>query len=361
MRCGLGFCTALFASILAACTVGEPPMVEVPDLATHHDQSVQPWTSLDVQDSPDKFHFAVVTDRTGGLRQGVFPIGVEKLNLVQPAFVMSVGDLIEGYTTNEETIAQEWDEFEGFTAKLDAPFFYVAGNHDMMNAQMADAWETRFGASYYHFRYKDVLFVVLNSEIMDFDEDAPHLTGGPGNLAWRQSEAALKARADQLAYVEDVLAENADVRWTFMFVHKPFWRDGWEYPPRKPGGSWSDFDLSDYPVDGPWPTITDTPAGWSKVLDMLADRDFTAFAGHLHAYEYTNASDGAHTHDLIALATTGGVSNLRGVTYGEFDHVVWVTMTENGPVIANLLLDGVLGKAIETPDASPWFLAEDAQ
>src|SRR5882672_7117117 len=34
------------------------------------------------------------------------------------------------------------------------------------------------------------------------------------------------------------------------------------------------------------------------------------------------------------LATTGGGSSLRGVEYGEFDQVAWVTMKPQGPVIA---------------------------
>jgi hypothetical protein len=41
---------------------------------------------------------------------------------------------------------------------------------------------------------------------------------------------------------------------------------------------------------------------------------------------------------------------LRGVRYGEFDHVVWVTMKKNGPVLANVMLDGILPENLKTPD-----------
>ncbi len=44
----------------------------------------------------------------------------------------------------------------------------------------------------------------------------------------------------------------------------------------------------------------------------------------------------------IRLATTGGVSTLDGPIVGTFDHIVWVTMTDDGPVMANLLLEGIL-------------------
>jgi len=35
-----------------------------------------PWTSLEMNDDPARFQFAIVTDRTGGHRPGVFMDGV---------------------------------------------------------------------------------------------------------------------------------------------------------------------------------------------------------------------------------------------------------------------------------------------
>ena len=65
-----------------------------------------------------------------------------------------------------------------------------------------------------------------------------------------------------------------------------------------------------------------------------------------------------HQH-RITLASTGGVSGLRGKDYGEFDHFLWITMTEDGPVIANMLLDGILPKDIEQKYKRPWFAPRD--
>ena len=42
------------------------------------------------------------------------------------------------------------------------------------------------------------------------------------------------------------------------------------------------------------------------------------------------------------------MSRLRGARFGEIDHVVWVTMRDDGPRIANLLLEGVHGKNLRT-------------
>ena len=47
---------------------------------------------------------------------------------MQPAFVVSVGDLINGYTEDLNKIENEWNEFNSFVKKLEMPFFYVAGN-----------------------------------------------------------------------------------------------------------------------------------------------------------------------------------------------------------------------------------------
>ena len=63
-----------------------------------HSRSSPGQESLDLlklNDDPDQFHFAVVSDRTGGHRAKVFSRAVQQISLLQPTFVMSVGDLIE--------------------------------------------------------------------------------------------------------------------------------------------------------------------------------------------------------------------------------------------------------------------------
>ena len=115
--------------------------------------------------SPENFQFVVITDRTGGHRPGVFPKILEKVNLLQPELVMSVGDYIEGYTEDRATAEAEWAEIDEMIATVEAPFFHIAGNHDYSNEMMAGLWEERMGRPYYHFLYRDVLFIALNSEV----------------------------------------------------------------------------------------------------------------------------------------------------------------------------------------------------
>lgn len=259
---------------------------------------VHPWNHLQVNKQEGSFQFAIVTDRTGGLRPGVFPEAIRKLNLLQPEFVMSVGDLITGYTEDEKRIDEEWDEFTGFIDDLEAPFFYLPGNHDYINEVMAKKWKERFGRDYYHFVYEDVLFLCLNSE--------------------EKMRGAGKGYIDepQLAYIQETLVANADVKWTMVFLHQPLWD-------QEDNGKWSDVE------------------------NLLSDRKHTVFAGHRHRYVRYERNQS----DYYILATTGGGSGMRGPRFGEFDHVVWITMTEEGPILANLLLDGIWDKDVQTEDS----------
>src|SRR6266545_4571722 len=249
------------------------------------EESRNPWNHLKFNNDPSTFRFAIVTDRTGGARAGVFERAVEQLNWLQPEFVVSVGDLIQGGTEDLTKVNQQWKVFNNFIAKLDMPFFYVPGNHDISNLVMDKRWGEMFGRRYYHFVYKDVLFLMLNTE------DTPKIAAG-------------KFNAEQVAYVKRALEENRAVRWTLVFLHKPVW------------------------------TYKDVAkTGWLDVEKMLAGRRYTVFAGHKHKYERFVRQGQLY----YMLATTGGGSKLRGVPLGEFDHLVWVTMKQDGPVLANLM------------------------
>ncbi len=78
--------------------------------------------------------------------------------------------------------------------------------------------------------------------------------------------------------------------------------------------------------------------GWLKAEKLLSGRKYTVFAGHVHNYQKFVRQG----QNYYMLATTGGASMMRGTDYGEFDHVVWATMKKDGPVLANILLDGIL-------------------
>ncbi len=258
-----------------------------------------PWTNLQANNDPKNFQFAIVSDRTGGMREGIFEEAVEDLNLMQPEFVISVGDLIQGYTRDEDEMYDEWEEFDDMVRQLQMPFFYVGGNHDLSYPELLEEWEARFGPTYYSFKYNGALFVVLNSQFIDNPKDY-----------WGAEHEK------QLRFLEKTLEKAGPVRWTFVFLHYPFWT----------------LRNSEKMMPGSY-------GRWVEVEELLKGRKYTVFAGHTHKFNLTGRDENT---SYITLATTGGGSKMRGVSYGEYDHFLWVTMTDDGPIIANLLLDGVL-------------------
>jgi hypothetical protein len=264
----------------------------------------KPYTHLKFRNRAQDFQFAIMSDRNGANRKGVFEDAIRKLNWLQPEFVISIGDLIGGYTTDTQKVTAMWDELDGLVNQLEMPYFYVAGNHDLSNPRMAKIWEERRGRRYYHFLYHDVLFLVVNT-----DDPFP-----------------VQMSDEQVAYFEKVLRDNPNPRWTMVFMHNPSWR----LDPTK------DQAKSAFKHDN----------RFSRFDEMLKGRRYTVFAGHTHDYAYTKRNGGA---EHIVLATTGGGSDLRGArVYGEFDGVVWVTMTDSGPRIVNLALDGILPPDVRT-------------
>ena len=86
--------------------------------------AAKPWSSETFRNNSDDFQFAIIGDRTGGANvQGTFEIAMNQLNLMQPEFVINVGDIIEGYTRNKTELNTQWEEVEAMTAKLEMPFF----------------------------------------------------------------------------------------------------------------------------------------------------------------------------------------------------------------------------------------------
>lgn len=293
-----------------------------------------PRTEKPFLDDPDNFQFIVVGDRTGGHRPGVFDHAMDQVNWLQPEFVMCVGDLIEGYSEDRNVLEEEWDELDGMVDKLQMPFFYTVGNHDMGNNIMQALWNERHGSDYYHFIYKNVLFISLNTEDPPVQLSAEALAGqkrmeemlrnNPDEfyrlLEERRAAQGMEGHERpklpgqvsisdaQVAYVEQVLNDNPDVRWTLFFMHKP----AWEY--------------------------SNTNPQFEQIEALVQDRPYTMIAGHEHYYSYSNRKG----RDYIDMGTTGGVQLSGGP--GSLDHVTWVTMTNDGPVIANIALDGLFDK-----------------
>jgi len=59
-----------------------------------------------------------------------------------------------------------WQEVDEHLEQLEMPFFFVPGNHDLNYDASIKLWRERFGdeREYYHCVYKDVLFLMVNTE-----------------------------------------------------------------------------------------------------------------------------------------------------------------------------------------------------
>jgi hypothetical protein len=138
--------------------------------------------------------------------------------------------------------------------------------------------------------------------------------GGQDTLSYyrMQERATGDIGAEQAAYVRRAIDAHPDVRWTFLFLHKPVWRN---------------------PAD----------SDFKAIEAALGERPYTVFSGHLHSY----SRELRNGREYLTLGTTGGGQNPTDSM--AFDHLTWVTVQENEPSIALLRLPGVLGSDGRVP------------
>jgi hypothetical protein len=312
---------------LAACS-GPDRGEQLPGFAHQVETGPSPWTHETFDADDDKFTFGIFTDLTGGERPKIFEIAVAQLNLLRPDLIINVGDLIEGDSKDEAALATEWDWFDERAHVAIAPVFYAGGNHDLTGEMLRKVWGKRYGPTYYHFVYKNVLFLVLDTEdntaermeeIFRLRNEAIAIFRNEGEEAFGQTPyAALPERtagnisAEQSEYFQGVLAAYPDVRWTFVFLHKPIWN-------------------------------RQDQRGFLAIEDALANRPYTVFFGHRHVYSYEERND----RDYIGLGTTGG-SQFPDSDMS-MDHLTLVTVSDTGVDIANLKMAGILDKYGQVP------------
>jgi len=321
----------LVLSVLAAGCSGQERVSEASAFSydTERLAGAKPWTAKSFQNDPMDFQFMIIGDRTGGANVlKTFQLAMPQINLLQPEFVVNVGDLIEGYSDQSADLNAEWDEVDSWLNELDMPFFKTPGNHDIANETAREVWLDRYGATYYSFLYHNVLFMVLDSE---YSRPAP-----PENMKEKIEEynrlqvedpAAAKAMLaefmsddsvvaglsapvefdeGQLAWIEQTLSDHPDARWTLLFMHEPCWEN---------------------------PSDT-----FKQIQATLKGRKHTIFAGHLHYYDYDNI-DG---YEYITMGPVGSSFHVEGP--GNVDHIMWVTMTEEGPQMGNIALKGLFDR-----------------
>jgi hypothetical protein len=314
--------------LLTACASNPPGQVETAVFQHDFKAGETPWTHSNFDDEDNKFTFALFSDLTGGEREGIFEVAIAQLNLLRPELIVNVGDLIEGGTTDRQQLETEWDSFDQRAAGAHAPVFHTGGNHDLTNPAMWDYWEERYARRYYYFLYKDVLFLVMDTEdntpefqleLAEIRDEALRVVNAEGWDAFDATEYGQSTErqsgrisAEQVAYFNRVIAQNPQARWTFLLMHKP----AWERPEEE---------------------------NFSTVEAALTGRPYTVFYGHVHSYLHEQR----HGRDYIRLATTGGVQN--PAKNMAIDHVTLVTVSEEGVDIANIRMSGIFNKTGKIP------------
>ena len=311
----------------AGCT--ERPTESPPaTFQTGVNDATRPWTHENFDDDDDKFTFAVFSDLTGDEREHIFEIAIAQLNLLRPELIINVGDLIEGGTEDLAEIDTQWNSFDARADRANAPIFYVGGNHDLTGEVLQQVWDDRLGHRYYYFVYRNVLFLVLDTEdntpertreIFEIRTHALARVKDEGMAIFEETEysrlpeqTAGNITAEQSMYFRKVIADNPDVLWTFLFMHKAPWE-------------------------------REDEENFASIERALTDRPYTVFHGHTHAYRYLER----HGRDYIRLATTGGVQFPEKGRSA--DQITLVTVDDNGVDIANLLMSGVFDKTGHIP------------
>jgi 3',5'-cyclic AMP phosphodiesterase CpdA len=230
--------------------------------------------------------FAVLGDRTGGHVPGMWEESVAEVERLQPDFIMTVGDMIEGYADDSVRISDEWKEFYGLMQPLTMPVHYTPGNHDIWSDYAETQYRREVGNPYYSFDHDNLHFIVLDMGRWDESRNIPE---------------------KQLNWLIQDLQKASGAAYTFVFVHKPFWYES--VAQGKPDTLHSLFVK--YGVDA-------------------------VFTGHYHEYFAGNYDGIIYT----GLGSSGAEPSPSptGLEY----HFAWVTINDKGIHIALIRKDGVL-------------------
>jgi hypothetical protein len=237
------------------------------------------------------FRLAILSDRTGGHVPGIYPRVIEQINLLNPDIVVTVGDQIEGYGEDYERSDAEWDSVLVLLDAIEAPYYLVAGNHDIWDDTSEAMYTEKTGFEpYYSFDYENTHFVILDVSRIEDSSDFPE---------------------EQKEWLVEDLEAHQEAENIFVFYHKPLWA---QYLPRGAADPMHDVFV-EYGVDA-------------------------VFNGHYHVY-FAGDYDGI---EYTTMGSSGGYideetpqPDLRGY----FFQFGWVTVTSPGYELAVVEMGGV--------------------
>ena len=151
----------------------------------------------------ESFQFVILGDRTGETQPGIYERVWQEAAAENPAFVLSVGDSIQGL--NDATAEAEWRQFEQIlTPYRRFPLFLAPGNHDIWSAR-SEALFQKYAAhrpqptSHYSFDYSQAHFTILDNSRSD------------------------SLSPEELQFLETDLEAHKDQPVKFIVSHRPSW------------------------------------------------------------------------------------------------------------------------------------------
>ena len=158
------------------------------------------WLALFVTPvAAQTFHFILLGDRTGEAQPGVYEQVWKEATSEDPAFVVTVGDTIQGL--DDGSAEGEWQAVQQILKPYHRfPFYPAAGNHDIWS-KTSEGLFRKYAVHepHYSFDYKQAHFTILdNSRAEQFS-------------------------AEELAFLEKDLQAHATQPVKFIVSHRPSW------------------------------------------------------------------------------------------------------------------------------------------
>jgi 3',5'-cyclic-AMP phosphodiesterase len=145
------------------------------------------------------FRFAILGDRTGETRPGVYEQVWKEVAAESPAFVVSVGDTIQGM--NDASAQAEWRQVGQILSSFRRyPLYLAPGNHDIWSPASQRLFQQYAAHSpHYSFDYGQAHFTILDNS---------------------RSE---KLAAQELVFLEADLKAHAEQPLKIVISHRPSW------------------------------------------------------------------------------------------------------------------------------------------
>jgi 3',5'-cyclic AMP phosphodiesterase CpdA len=215
--------------------------------------------------------FAAVKQRIAALRESAAP----------PAFVLQVGDLVEGLCGNAELSVRQNREALAFVAQaeLGLPFLFTKGNHDVTGDGAKEAFD-------------EVLLPFMAQEARKVNASTAH-TQANHLVTHGEAQFAFVDAYDKtsLEWLEAVAAKRT-ARHLFVIIH----------PPVVPYGARATWYLY---------ASEETKAQRAKLLDVLGQQEAMVLGGHLHKFSALTRQAGGKSFSQLAVSSVVSALNQK--------------------------------------------------